>query len=68
MEYENLTTEQLSALHIADVNESFLTFENEYAIMEIFKSDTTTGFEIKGDEGFYLTIEQRKFMAEWLLS
>lgn len=68
MDYKTLTTEQLSALHIADVSESFLTFENEYATMEIFKSDTTTGFEIKGDVGFYLTIEQRKFMIYWLLS
>ena len=29
MNYETLTQEQLSALHIADVNESFLTFEND---------------------------------------
>ena len=65
MDYENITNKTKEVLRIADVSESFLTFENDNATFEIYKGDKT-GFEIRGDEGFYITNEQRDFMIKWL--
>lgn len=72
MEYKTLTTEQLSALHIADVSESFLTFKNEYGgTFQIQKRSKGFGFdflEVYRGKQFILNTEQTAFMLAWINS
>jgi hypothetical protein len=72
MDYKTLTEEQLSALHIADVSESFLTFKNEYGgTFQIQKKSKGFAFdflEVHRGEQFTLNVEQTNYMIAWLNS
>ncbi len=67
MNLAEITEEQKEALHIADVSESFLTFETEYGgTLEISKLTESTGFEVNNEETMFLDKEQLMFMIKWL--
>tara|TARA_R110000744_G_scaffold357580_2_gene464450 strand:+ start:5892 stop:6113 length:222 start_codon:yes stop_codon:yes gene_type:complete len=69
MKYTDPTKEEMEALHIGGVSESFLDFEEEngYGEMNIWISeDGSTSFEPTREEAKYLTKEQTDYMIKWI--
>jgi len=71
MNYIEPTQEEKEALHIADVSESFLTFNNSEGAdinMEVYMDkQCQAAIETRGYGEMFLTKEQTEYMVKWIL-
>ena len=70
MNYTDPTEKTKEALHIADISESFLTFENSEGsdtVMEVFISkEGARVIDVQGYGEMYLTKNQTQYMIKWI--